>query len=172
MNEKYTIEGVKEALTYASEHPDDLGTAFKMQSEAFQRYGNSQVQLYDKNGDNKINREEFIAYESERSRYEFDDAAIDVAGKTFDYLAGSISDDGIIDAQEMALHGYATAKLFDDDTHKTAGDITFKEWLRTNNAITDHIIEGKNTKEFTRYEELKQVGMETLFYYQKNLEQQ
>ena len=165
----YVIDGIQEALEYAKEHPEDIVGAYEKQSEAYQRFGNSQVQLYDSNGDNKISEEEFVAHEEQRAGIQFDDEEKEIAQKRFNVLASSVTDDNVIDAQEMTLHGYATAKMYDNKNVKSGHDVTYKEWLAANDALETKA-SGSKDDISNRYDELVNLGKDVIYNYHEKLQ--
>ena len=168
----YEIEGIKDALALAN---TNINEAYKKQSEAYQRFGNSQVQLYDKNGDNKISKDEFVAYEEERCGSQLTDYEQSTAEKIFDYLKNSVTDDEFIDVQEMTLHGYAQAHLFDNNKVRSGESISYQEWAKNTQDIEAHV-NGNNSTDTSdgikAYEMWREMGKNVIYDYAKYLKQQ
>lgn len=161
----YIIEGVEEATNKKD---------YKAHSEAYKRFGNSQVQLYDTNGDNKIDLQEFLGYEAKRlGENGFNDVEKDIAEKMFNELKNISTDDDYIDEQEMTLHGYAMSKISDSDKKKSGKDITFEEWKMTNDTLLGHVMDNEEANEvYNRYKQIQKTGYDVIYNYEEILKQQ
>lgn len=141
-DKKYEIAGVKEAIESYDGTEESLNNAIKKQNEAFHQAGKEKIELYDLNGDGKISIEEFltksIADEEKRLG-----RALTAEEKNivFNQMASRIgvldqNSDDLIDQNEMAAFVWATAKINDTETHKSANDITYNEWKTSEEIIT------------------------------------
>ena len=159
----FVIDGVQKALDYAKENTNGLARALSIQKEGYKSFGNSQVQLYDTNGDNKVDFNEFMEYESKRVNDTYDDAEKTNAKKIFDFL--DMNNDNNIDLDEMTSHSYAMSKMTDDANTRTGQEISYNDWFCTQGALAA-VAEDNNSSEFqkarTRYEQLRNMGAENL----------
>lgn len=168
--EIYVLDGVKKGLEYAKQNPNDIEGAYKLNSEGYQQFGNSQVQLYDTSGDNLVDYNEFISYEQKRAGIEYDTEEKVAAQKVFNYL--DMNGNGNIDSTEMTLNGYAMSKLSDSDTVRTGDSISYTDWWATQTMLagvgTDE--QGTNqVKAQNRYQELRNLGKEVIYNYKNHL---
>lgn len=88
--------------------------------------GAGYVELYDTNGDEAVDFNEFKALEEHDSGQTLTQEEIDATKVVFDRI--DKNGNGKIDATEMASHLYAVSRITDEGREGNSAEITFKEW--------------------------------------------
>ena len=103
---------------------------------ALYQFAKEQIETYDDlKGDGKISFDEFLAKEEEKIGAKLDEEEKAGAKKIFEFLDKNQS--GYIDKEEFAAYLLSMAKITDGNEKKTADDITLKEYMITNNALSE-----------------------------------
>ena len=88
--------------------------------------GEGYLDMYDKNNDEKVSFEEFIALEEKDAGIELTNEEKKETEKYFNIIANG---DGVIDAKDFASHLTAVARLYDGNTRSSGEEISYKEWF-------------------------------------------
>lgn len=142
-NVKHEIAGVKEAIeSFDGKTQASFDNAMKKQNDAFHQAAAERIELQDTSGDGKVSVNELIAQsvKDEKTRLGRELTAEEI--KTIQESAinrVAMLDqnyDNEIDQNEMAAFVWATAKVNDTETSKSASDITYNEWVTTEETMT------------------------------------
>jgi len=168
--ESYTLDGVKKAVEYSKQNPDDLEEAYRLNAEGYKQFGNAQLQLYDSSGENLVDFNEFLQYEQQRTNENYGIEERTAAKKVFDYI--DMNNDGNIDLKEMTIHGFAMSKITDDANTRTGDTISYNDWWTTQVTLAgvgtdDQASSYVKAKE--RYQQLRELGEETIYNYEKHI---
>jgi len=135
-SEQIEVEGVKEAIeSFDGKTEASFNQAMEKQNAAFHQAAAARIELYDSNGDGKVSVQELITQsvkdEEERlGRTLTSEEKEIVKNSAINRMAMlDQTNDNVIDNNEMAAFVWASAKVNDTETHKSAGDITYEEWV-------------------------------------------
>ena len=103
---------------------------------ALYQFAKEQIETYDDlKGDGKISFDEYLAKEEEKIGVKLDEEEKARAKKIFEFLDKNQS--GYIDKEELAAYMLTMSKITDSNEKKTADDITLKEYMITNDALSE-----------------------------------
>ena len=114
---------------------------------ALYQFAKEKIETYDNlKGDGKISFDEYLAKEEEKIGAKLDEEEKAGAKKIFEFLDKNQS--GYIDKEELAAYMLTMSKITDGNEKKTADDITLKEYIITNDALSEigKNQEGKSSK--------------------------
>ena len=142
-NIKHEIAGVKEAVaSFDGKTQESFNQAMQKQNDAFHAAAEQRIELYDSDGDGKVSIRELIeqSIKDEEKRL---GRALTAEEKTIVQQEAvnrvallDQNQDNDIDQNEMAAFVWATAKVNDTETSKSANDITYNEWVTTEETMS------------------------------------
>lgn len=140
---KIEITGVKEAVaSFDGKTQESFNQAMQKQNDAFHQTATEQIELYDTDNDGKVSVRELIeqSIKDEEKRL---GRALTAEEKTIVQQEAvnrvallDQNQDNDIDQNEMAAFVWATAKVNDTETSKSANDITYNEWVTTEETMS------------------------------------
>ena len=140
---KYEIAGVKEAMeSFDGKTEASYNKAIEKQNAAFHQTAQERIELYDNDGDGKISVKEFILQSEKDEETRLGRALTAEEKKVIKEEAINRialldqNKDNQLDNNEMAAFVWATAKVNDTETSKSANDITYNEWVTTEETMT------------------------------------
>ena len=142
-NVKYEIAGVKEAIeSFDGKTQASFDNAMQKQNDAFHAAAEQRIEVYDTNGDGKVSIQELIT-QSVKDEEKRLGRALTVKEKQIVQQEAinriamlDQNQDNNIDQNEMAAFVWATAKVNDNESHQSANDITYEEWVTTEETMT------------------------------------
>ena len=140
---KYEIAGVKEAMEcFDGKTKASYNKAIEKQNAAFHQAAQERIELYDNDGDGKISVKEFILQSEKDEKTRLGRALTATEKKAVKEEAINRialldqNQDAQLDNNEMAAFVWATAKVNDTETSKSANDITYNEWVTAEETMT------------------------------------
>lgn len=140
---KHEIAGVSEAIeSYDGKTEESLNQAIQKQNDAFHAAAVQRIELYDSDGDGKVSVSELIeqSIKDEEKRLRRSLTAEEKASVQEEAINRVAlldqNQDNNIDQNEMAAFVWATAKVNDTETSKSANDITYEEWVTTEETMS------------------------------------
>lgn len=140
---KYEIAGVKEAMeSFDGKTEASYNKAIEKQNAAFHQAAQERIELCDNDGDGKISVKEFILQSEKDEETRLGRALTAKEKKAVKEEAINRialldqNKDNQLDSNEMAAFVWATAKVNDTETSKSANDITYNEWVTAEETMT------------------------------------
>lgn len=160
---KIEINGVKEAIaSFDGRTQASYDEAMKKQNDAFHQAAIEHIELHDTDNDGKINVQEIMAQsikdeETRLGRSLTADEKETIKNSAINRVALlDQNDDNVLDENEMAAFVWASAKVNDTDTHKSASDITYDEWVTTQETMTLFDFEDLSQEEIDKVAKFRQ----------------